>query len=230
VAKRIDDPDLVAREYSTVERLARRRLDRTGWLRGFEPVATMLAAVAEARPRRVLDAGCGTGEIAELVSAQTVVCVDLSPAAVEAARSRGLDARLADVQALPFGDGEFDIVLGNWMLYHVPDLELGLAEIARVLRPGGRFVGCYNRDCHLGELWSLVHPPFTRGDDLQEPLGRSFTRVETRDTDGEVTWLAREDLQEYLDTYVELAGPLTAPAGPYPFAATRRNRVWVAER
>ena len=252
MAERMDDPDVVAREYATLDRLASRRLDRTGWLRGFEPVATMLAAVAEVRPQRVLDVGSGTGDLTALVAAPEVVCVDLSPAAVEAARSRGLDAQVADVQSLPFTDGEFDVVLGNWMLYHVPDLDRGLAEIARVLRPGGRFVGCYNRDGHLDELWSLVHPPFSapgpakpapalpvgsveptplgRGEEYREPLERFFTRVERRDTDGAVTWLRREDLQEYLDTYVELVGPLTAPAEPYPFVATRRNCVWVAER
>jgi SAM-dependent methyltransferase len=230
MAERMDDPDVVAREYASLDRLASRRLDRTGWLRGFEPVATMLAAVAEVHPQRVLDVGSGTGDLAALVAAPEVVCVDLSPAAVEAARSRGLDAQVADVQALPFADGEFDVVLGNWMLYHVPDLDRGLAEIARVLRPGGRFAGCYNRDGHLDELWSLVHPPFGRGEEYREPLERFFARVERRDTSGAVTWLEREDLQAYLDTYVELVGPLTAPAKPYPFVATRRNCVWVAER
>jgi SAM-dependent methyltransferase len=227
----MNDPEVVGREYATVDRLACRRLDRTGWLRDVgAPVGAMLAAVAEARPRRVLDAGCGTGELAALVAAPQVVCVDLSDAAIDAARSRGLDARVADVQSLPFADGEFDVVLGNWMLYHVPDLDRGLAEISRVLRPGGRFVGCDDRDGHLGELWSLVNPALGRAHDHRRPLERRFSRVERRDTAGQVVWLTRADLQAYLDAYVELAGPMTAPQGPYPFVATRRNCVWVAER
>jgi SAM-dependent methyltransferase len=227
----MNDPEVVGREYATLDRLACRRLDRTGWLRDVgAPVGAMLAAVAEARPRRVLDAGCGTGELAALVAAPQVVCVDLSDAAIDAARSRGLDARVADVQSLPFADGEFDVVLGNWMLYHVPDLDRGLAEISRVLRPGGRFVGCGDRDGHLGELWSLVNPALGRAHDHRRPLQRRFSRVERRDTAGQVVWLTRADLQAYLDAYVELAGPMTAPQGPYPFVATRRNCVWVAER
>lgn len=232
--KRISDPDMVAQEYATLDRLTCRRLDRTGWLRDpGEPVDTMLAAIAEVHPHRVLDAGCGTGEIAALVTAPEVVCIDLSVAAVDAARSRGLDARLADVRSLPFGDALFDVVLGNWMLYHLPDLDRGLAEIARVLRPGGRFVGCYNLDGHLGELWSIIDPRYDseHEDDYREPLARVFSRVERRDTNGAVVWLTRSDLQRYLDARVLLAGrPLMAPDGPYPFVATRRNCVWVADR
>ena len=53
---------------------------------------------------------------------------------------------------------------------------------------------------------------------------------ERRDTGGQVVWLTRADLQAYLDAYVELARPMTAPPGPYPFVATRRNCVWIAER
>ena len=49
--KRIDDPELVAREYATLDRLTLRRLDRTGWVRGGEPIDTMLRAVAEVHPR-----------------------------------------------------------------------------------------------------------------------------------------------------------------------------------
>jgi hypothetical protein len=52
--------DLVAREYATTERLSMRRLDRTGWLHGEdEPWVVALRALAEVRPTRVLDAGCG---------------------------------------------------------------------------------------------------------------------------------------------------------------------------
>lgn len=229
--RRINDPDLVAREYATLDRLACRRLDRTGWLRDVgEPVTTMLAAIAEARPRRVLDAGCGNGELAALVTVSEVVCVDLSSAAVEAAAARGLDAQVADVQSLPFADGEFDVVLANWMLYHVSDLDRGIMEILRVLRPGGRLVGCYNRAGHLGELWSLVNPEFGGEHDHRAVLARFFARVERRDTDGDVVWLTRADLQAYLEAYRELAGPMMAPEGPYPFFATRRNCVWVAWR
>ena len=48
---------------------------------------------------------------------------------VELTKARGVDVHLADVQSLPFADGEFDCVAANWVLYHVPDLDRGLSEL-----------------------------------------------------------------------------------------------------
>jgi SAM-dependent methyltransferase len=225
----MNDPALVAREYATSDRLEARQVDRTAWIHGEEAWVEALAAVAEARPQRVLDAGCGYGRFARVVAAPVVVGVDSAPAMVERARSQGIDAREADIQDLPFGDGEFDVVVSNWALYHLANLDRGLAELARVLRPGGRFVGIYNRERHLEELWSVVYPEFSHADELQEPLRRHFARVEWRDTEAYTLWETREELQSYLDAFVEMAGPLEAPSGPYPFRVTRRNRVFVAE-
>ena len=224
------DPELLAREYSDPARLERRRVTATGWIRGIEPWVEALTAVAEARPHRVLDAGCGDGVFARAVAAPDVVGIDNAPAMVERARSRGVDARLGDIQELPFEDGAFDVVVSNWVLYHLPDLDRGLAEIARVLRPGGRFVGIYNRAGHMEELWSLVRPEFGEAHEYDEPLARHFARVEPRDTEAYTLWETRADLQAFLDAFVELGGAMRAPDGPYPFRTTRRNRVYVADK
>jgi SAM-dependent methyltransferase len=97
--KKLSDAELVAREYATIDKLGMRRLDRTGWLRGDdEPWAVALGAIAEARPTRILEVGSGAGDFAVLLTAPEVVCVDLSPAAVEAARTKGLAAQVADAQ------------------------------------------------------------------------------------------------------------------------------------
>lgn len=226
----LDDPELLEREYATSVRLERRRHNVTGWVRGEEPWVEALAAVAEMRPQRVLDAGCGDGVFARAVAAPTVVGVDAAAPMVERARSRGVDARQAGIEDLPFADGEFDVVVCNWVLYHLPDVEAGVRELARVLRPGGRFVGIYNRDRHMEELWARLHPPSAEGDDYHDVLARHFARVEERDTDAHTLWQTRDDLQAFLDASTELLGPLEAPAEPYPFTVTRRNRVYVAEK
>jgi SAM-dependent methyltransferase len=234
---RIDEPGVVEREYSSLDRYRRRRIDVTGWLcfTDDDEWAVLLRAIAEVRPHRVLDAGCGDGTLSSLVAAPVVVCVDQSPAAVEAARARGLDARVADIRELPFRDGEFDLVMCNHVLYHVPDRDGAIAEFARVLRAGGRFVGIYSARAHHAELWRAVGDPWAGQpafdcEDAEEELGRHFVGIERRHAGGASLWETREDLQSFLDAYEELVGPLVAPDGPYPFVTTRRKCVVVAEK
>jgi SAM-dependent methyltransferase len=74
--------------------------------------------------------------------AEALVAIDASPAAVEAARRRHpeLDARVADVRALPFEDGSFDVVVSTSTLDHFQaraDIDTALRELRRVLTPGG---------------------------------------------------------------------------------------------
>ncbi len=103
------------------------------------PVLDLLAP----RPgERILDLGCGDGALTErLVAAGAVVVgVDASPEQVAAARRRGLDARVADGEALPF-EAEFDAVFSNAALHWMRRPEAVIAGVWRALRPGGRFVG-----------------------------------------------------------------------------------------
>ncbi len=102
-----------------------------------------LTAAAVVRPGdRVLDACCGTGDLALAARDQGAVVtgVDFSEAMLEHARrkSREVEWVRADILALPFPDASFDAVTVGFGIRNVADLEAGLAELARVLRPGGR--------------------------------------------------------------------------------------------
>ena len=91
---------------------------------------------------RILDLGCGEGALTEkLVAAGAeVVGVDASPEQIEAARRRGLDARVMNGEALTF-DRAFDAVLSNAALHWMLNPDAVLQGVARALKPGGRFVG-----------------------------------------------------------------------------------------
>jgi SAM-dependent methyltransferase len=66
-------------------------------------------------------------------------------------------ARVADVCALPFADASFDVVLAMHMLYHAPDPDRAVAEIARVLRPGGVAIASTNGETNMAALFELGH-------------------------------------------------------------------------
>ncbi len=91
------------------------------------------------------DLGCGTGQVSELVAPHVtrVIAVDGSNDMVQAARKRlkGLhqvEVRRGDMEALPIDDGQLDVAITALVLHHVPEPARALAEVCRVLQPGGR--------------------------------------------------------------------------------------------
>ncbi|GAA5336332.1 MULTISPECIES: bifunctional demethylmenaquinone methyltransferase/2-methoxy-6-polyprenyl-1,4-benzoquinol methylase UbiE [Thermus] len=109
-----------------------------------------VALALEKRPRRILDLATGTGDLALLLKAQApgveVVGADFAPPMLEIARKkaqgRGLEVRFleADALALPFPEGHFDAVTIAFGFRNFADYRKALAEIHRVLAPGGRLV------------------------------------------------------------------------------------------
>lgn len=94
------------------------------------------------KDRDVLEVGCGTGLLLRQIVkfARSAKGVDLSPGMLEKARARGLDVVEGSATALPFPDASFDVACSFKVLPHVREIEKALAEMARVVRPGGTIV------------------------------------------------------------------------------------------
>jgi ubiquinone/menaquinone biosynthesis C-methylase UbiE len=136
-----------------------------------------------------LELGSGTGFfLLNLMQAGVATkghVTDLSPGMVEAAvrngAALGLDVhgRVADAESIPYDDESVDLVVGHAVLHHIPDVELALREVLRVLKPGGRFVFAgepttvgdwYAR--HLGRLTWQAATTVTRLAPLRERWAR----------------------------------------------------------
>lgn len=115
---------------------------RHWWYRGRHAVlSAALDRVGIRSASAVLDAGCGTGHnLGLLAPIGPVTGADLNPEAVRIARTRGIDACCAPLEALPFAASRFDLAVCLDVLEHVDDDTAALGELRRVTRNGGTLV------------------------------------------------------------------------------------------
>jgi ubiquinone/menaquinone biosynthesis C-methylase UbiE len=148
-----------------------------------------LLDAASAKPNlKALDLCCGQGNVSEALLRRgcKVVGIDFSPAMLTFARERAPKAAFieADAQDLPFDDAEFDIVVSNLGVCHVPDQPRTLAEVRRVLRSGGKFAmtawcGPDTSPCFAAVYEAIKvhgHPQ------VSVPLGPDFHQFAKQDT------------------------------------------------
>lgn len=101
------------------------------------------------RGMKILELGCGTGSMwidhrEEMTKCEQIVLSDFSAGMVETAKENIGDMNpvkyeVIDIQNIPYDDSYFDIVIANYMLYHVPDIDKAMKEVSRVLKTGGYF-------------------------------------------------------------------------------------------
>lgn len=237
---RINDPDVVRAEYATPAGLAGRRAAYLSYpTTGPQALELALGALGEIAPSRILEVGCGFGDLAVAIRdalGATIMAVDLSSTMVAIAKSKGIAAQQADVQALPFGDGEFDGAVAAWMLYHVPKVDRALRELHRTLRPGGRLVAITNAADHLHELRELLDlsarrpSPFS-AENGKRLLRRYFREVTVHDAGGTIEFPTRAAVVEYVEASETLAGVRpVVPQFDGSLLATRHPVVFVADK
>jgi SAM-dependent methyltransferase len=231
----LNDPANVSVQYATENNLrARQNLyEETEGPSALDELWDALAALA---PRRVLEVGGGPGELAERMRDELgadVSFLDISPRMVELARERGIEAQVGDVQSLPYAGESFDTVVAAWMLYHVPDIDRGIAELARVVAPGGHLVAVTNSELHLRELRELIalprwHMSFS-SENGEELLRRHFRVVERFDAGGTVTVRDRAKLVAYRESVTAETEPVP-DAVELPFTVHYATSVFVAAK
>jgi len=136
------------------------------WSRRLAPLLIGFGGIAE--NERVLDVGCGTGSLtyalAEAANVAAVTGIDQAEVYLDYARSRTSDPRFsferADARGLPFGDGAFDRAFSMLVLQFIPDVERAVAEMRRVVRPGGRVAAAvwdsFGGTPHLRLMWDTA--------------------------------------------------------------------------
>lgn len=132
---------------------------------GWDPFVHIQAAFPSQtlKNKRVLDAGCGTGECTRWLQAQGAepYGLDISPEMcfTAAENSENIPYLTHDLsEPLPFDDKRFDIVIALGCLEYLEDIEITVAEFARVLDDDGTFLGCFERygeDCPGGNAPSI---------------------------------------------------------------------------
>lgn len=218
-----NSPDFIRRQYADPSRLSARSQLHARFSTNPVKWGPWVFGRFDFPPAcRILEVGCGTGGLwkanrARLDPTWRITLSDISAgmvaAAIETMRSIGrpVESAVADVQSLPFADASFDAVVADHMLYHVPDLDRGLREIARVLAPGGRLYAALNGVDHMIELRELAgsvisDPSFVSNENARRIglenaiaiLGRLFDDVTVRRHDDALRVTQAQPVVDYV--------------------------------
>lgn len=213
----------VVRQYQTPGNLNTRISIHEKYSTNRQPFGDWILSHYRIKPNdRILELGCGTAamwknNLSLLDGGSHLTLTDFSSAMLETAKrntegSACVDYQVVDIQDIPYKDNAFDIVIANMMLYHVPDLDRGLSEVRRVLKPGGSFycatygehgiMEFINETLHSYSIGGSIAKTFTLqngGDSLRKffPVVEKKTREDS---------LAITNIKDFVDYVLSLSG------------------------
>jgi ubiquinone/menaquinone biosynthesis C-methylase UbiE len=183
--------------------------------------------LVETEPARLLEVGCGEGILLGATEVTEKYGVDVSTKALERTQARSPDAHLSVAlgEHLPFPDASFDVVTSVGVMEHFLDDRAASAEIARVLKPGGRYYCLIHLEQTTGEkikqkVSEFVIPPhpvrFTRwlvGKKALRPIHQPVRHLYSLDSARDCIESAGLVVKEVLHTGVDPTLPLVGPHG-----------------
>ena len=167
---------------------------------------------------KILELGCGTGDMwkenLNVLNGAKILLTDFSEAMVNTAKNnlkeqKDIEYNIVNIEEIPYLNNEFDRVIANMMLYHVPDLELALSEVRRVLKPEGTFYAAtYGEKNIMPFVHNLLReymqaPAFKRHFMLEngwEPLRRHFNDVRLNKYSDKLLITDMNDLADYVQS------------------------------
>ncbi len=193
-----------------------------GWFRWV--FDTLLTLPEDAR---ILELGCGNGllwkENANRIPAGWQITLsDLSSGMLDAAwrnlvvTGRAFQFKEIDAQSIPYADETFDALIANHMLYHIPDRPQAIAEMKRVLKPGGRLFATtvggnhmkemmdWYRQAHIGRTWESMANPFILENGLEQ-LTPFFSEVRLSRYEDNLQVTELEPIMAYIRSGIRVA-------------------------
>ena len=192
---------------------------------------------------RVLDYGCGAGAIVEALRGREVDAFGCDVFYEGGSYASQVDSKLTENQiirpidndVIPFGNESFDLVINNQVLEHVEDLEAVLAEIARVLKPGGTVLSLFPdkgvwREGHCGIPFLHWFPKASRPRVYYAALLRAFGLGYHKGEKSAMQW--SQDFCEWLDrwTHYRTQNEIDASFGRYFHDVARLEHHWLQSR
>ena len=208
----------VREQYKSSDNLQTRISLHEKYSRNVNGFDNMIVTSYDFKPgAKVLEAGCGTGDFwigrQDMIdTCSEFILADFSEGMIAKSKENlegmhGIEFMVCDIQDLPFEDDSFDVVIANMMLYHVPDLELALSEVKRVLKPGGTFYAAtYGERNVMPYVHELLReyinaPKYNRHFMLEngwEPLRRHFNDVRLNKYSDNLVITDMNDLADYV--------------------------------
>lgn len=173
----------------------------------------------------LLELGSGNGDffhrhMDELTQILDITLSDFSEGMVNIMKEKYKDTPVkveqVDIQNIPFEDDTFDVIVANAMLYHVPDIDAGLKEVKRVLKPGGVFyTSTFGENGLFKYISTTLESLFDKSIDSkpdhsftlengQEKLMKHFNHVERRDYEDGLKVTDAKDMVDYIDSMTSI--------------------------